>query len=272
MKKNFLLILLFAIHTWAFAQQPSIEKIWETDTTIAVPESVLPHKGKLYISLIDGKGWDDDKKGGIGIMSEDGKVFNIEFVKGLSAPKGMAIYKNKLYVADIKQLVVIKLNNGKVLNRITFPDAEALNDVTVDSKGAVYVSDSRKGNIWAVKKHKPELFLSDIKNPNGIKVINDELYYAEAGLLMKADRQKKITKIGEIPHAIDGIEPVGNNDFLLTSWPGYFYYLYADGTSVLLSDTHQEGINAADLGFDPKEQIIYMPTFNAKKIVAYKLK
>lgn len=120
MKKYFLLILLFAIHTWAFAQQPSIEKIWETDTTIAVPESVLPHKGKLYISLIDGKGWDDDKKGGIGIMSEDGKVFNIEFVKGLSAPKGMAIYKNKLYVADIKQLVVIKLNNGKVLTELLF--------------------------------------------------------------------------------------------------------------------------------------------------------
>ncbi len=270
--KNYILLLLLLSHTMIFAQQYSIEKIWETDTTIAVPESILPHKGQLYVSLIDGAGWEDDKQGGIGIMSKDGKIFNDKFVEGLSAPKGMAIYKNKLYVADIKELIVIKLKNGEIFKRIALPGAEALNDVTVDSKGTVYVSDSRKGNIWAVKKYIPEVYISDVKNPNGVKVVNGELYYAEGATLMKADKHKNITKIGKVSNNIDGIEPVGNGDFLLTSWPGYVYYLYADGRYDLLLETHQQGINAADLGFDQKEKIIYLPTFNGKKIVAYKLK
>jgi hypothetical protein len=39
-----------------------------------------------------------------------------------------------------------------------------------------------------------------------------------------------------------------------------------------LLDTHVEKKNTADIGYDPVNKIVYVPTFNAKTVVAYKLK
>jgi hypothetical protein len=60
------------------AQQPSLTKLWETDTVVAVPESVLPDAANniLYVSLVDGAPWDADGKGGVGRLSPDGKHYN----------------------------------------------------------------------------------------------------------------------------------------------------------------------------------------------------
>src|SRR5687768_3860280 len=100
--KRFAIILssLLALHAQA---QHTVQKLWETDTTLATPESVLPDikKGVLYVSLIDGAPWEKDGKGGIAKVDLNGKITDGYWVSGLSAPKGMAIVGNKLYVADI---------------------------------------------------------------------------------------------------------------------------------------------------------------------------
>ena len=57
--------LSFLAVTSLSAQEHKLEKLWETDSVVAVPESVLPVNGTLYVSLIDGGGWDNDGKGGI---------------------------------------------------------------------------------------------------------------------------------------------------------------------------------------------------------------
>jgi hypothetical protein len=61
MKKMICLLMLSAAIT-AKAQTHSLEKIWETDTIVAIPESVLPDMPNniLYVSLINGGGWDND--------------------------------------------------------------------------------------------------------------------------------------------------------------------------------------------------------------------
>src|SRR5436190_22843858 len=63
--KKFLLMVLSAT-TLTDAAQHQLEKLWTTDTIVAIPESVLPDfkKGILYVSLIDGGGWDADGKEG----------------------------------------------------------------------------------------------------------------------------------------------------------------------------------------------------------------
>ena len=58
---------------------------------------------------------------------------------------------------------------------------------------------------------------------------------------------------------LHGIEPIGNGDFLVTSWPGYIFYVYADGQKELLLDTHEQKKNTADIGYDPVKKIIYVP-------------
>src|SRR5258707_11122948 len=97
--KNFLAIILsFPLPAALIAQTPVLEKIWETDTVVAVPESVLPDaSGKtLFVSLIDGGGWDVDGKGGVGRLGVDGHTYDPSWITGLNAPKGMGRYGGML--------------------------------------------------------------------------------------------------------------------------------------------------------------------------------
>src|ERR1700744_280774 len=97
------------------AQTPSLQKIWETDTIVAIPESVLsePATKTLYVSLIDGGPWDADGKGGVGKLSPVGRQYNGTWITGLNAPKGMGRYGNRLYVADLSEVVVIDVSKGR---------------------------------------------------------------------------------------------------------------------------------------------------------------
>jgi hypothetical protein len=272
--KKIICILLAGITITANAQTHKLEKIWETDTIIPIPESVLPdlQNNLLYISLINGGGWDTDGIGGVGKLNTDGKNFDSTWITGLNAPKGLGRWNDKLYVADVNQVVVVDIKNGKVEKKIPIENAQGLNDITVDGKGIVYVSDSKQAKIWSIENDIPKLYLDNIKGANGLKAINDELLFAEGKLLKKVNAQHQISQIAELPEGIDGIEPVGNGDFIVTAWAGYIFYVSADGHVETLLDSHNEKMNTADIGFDTAEKILYVPTFNAKKIVAYSLK
>lgn len=273
MRKIFFFILLSASFS-ANAQTHSLEKVWETDTIFAIPESVLPDMKNniLYVSLINGPSWENDGIGGIGKLSPDGKNYDSTWITGLNAPKGMGIFKNHLYAADNSEVAVIDIKKGKVILKIAIDGASGLNDITVDDKGIVYVSDSRTAKIWRIENNSPELFLDDVKGVNGLKAIGDDLYIGAGKEFLKADANKKLTKIADLPQGIDGVEPVGNGDFILTAWSGYIFYVTAGGQVETLLETHQEKINTADLGYDPETRTLYIPTFLAKKIVAYRLK
>ncbi|MEI6945991.1 ATP-binding protein [Paraflavisolibacter sp. H34] len=267
----FLLSLFFAAGTKA---QHRVEKLWETDTTLAVPESVLPDlkKGVLYVSLIDGAAWEVDGKGGVGQLDLDGKIRNANWITGLNAPKGMGQWNNKLYVADVTQIVVIDIASGKIDNKITVEGAQALNDITVSPKGIVYISDSRAGRIYRMEKGAITPYLEDLKGVNGLKAIGKDLYLVTAKEVYKAGPDKKLTTIAPLETGGDGLEPVGKGDFIATSWPGYMYYVYANGKKDLLLDTHEQKMNTADIGYHAGKKIIYVPTFYKKSVIAYQLK
>lgn len=180
--KKLISILLACFPLFAIAQHHQLEKIWQTDTIVAVPESVLPDfkKGILYISLIDGGGWDADGKGGVGKLNMDGTNYTGNWVSGLNAPKGLGRYGNRLYVADITDVVVIDIATGKVTKKIPVHSATALNDITVTDKGIVFVSDSRQGRIWRIENDVPSLYLDKVKGANGLKASGQDLVYAEA--------------------------------------------------------------------------------------------
>jgi sugar lactone lactonase YvrE len=251
-----------------------VTKLWETDAVIKTPESVLPdfENQQLYVSLIEGGGWDADGKGGIGILTMDGKIKNQDFVTGLNAPKGLGRLNQNLYAADMGVVVVISLTNGKVLKTIAIPGGKNLNDITADTNtNTIYVSDSKTGRIWKIINDTPELYLEGVNGANGLKQVGSELFFAKGKALWKAGVDKKQVKIADVPNGIDGIEPVGNGDFIVTAWAGYLYYVTADGKVETLLDTHTEKKNAADIGYDQKNKIIYIPSFNGNTVAAYKL-
>jgi hypothetical protein len=177
-----------------------------------------------------------------------------------------------MYVADISNVAVIDIKKGKVEKKIAIEGAQGLNDITVDNKGIVYVSDSRTAKIWRIQNNVATLYLDSIKGVNGLKAIGNDLYIGAGKNFLKADKNKKITKVADVPQGIDGIEPVGNGDFILTAWSGYIFYVTAAGNVETLLESHAEKMNTADIGFDKAKKILYVPTFNAKKVVAYQLK
>ena len=272
MKKLIIPLLLISAMA-ASAQEHKLVKLWETDSVVAVPESVLPDlkNNILYVSLIDGGGWDVDGKGGIAKLGADGKNYNPGWVGGMNAPKGLGRYGNRIYAADISKVVVVNIPTRKIIKKIAIEGASGLNDITVSDRGVVYVSDSKTSRIWKITNNIPSLYLENVKGANGLKAIKGDLIYAEGPSLLRADAQKKITKIAEIPESIDGIEPVGHGDFIVTAWVGYIYYVHANGRVDLLLDTHLEKKNTADIGYDPVKRVLYVPTFLAKRVTAYKL-
>ena len=115
--------------------------------------------------------------------------------------------------------------------------------------------------------------MENIDGVNGLKAVGDLLYIAGGGKkLLKADAGKNMINVAGMPQGGDGIEPIGNGDFLFSAWGGYIYYVYADGRNELLLDTHLEKINTADIGYDPVKRIVYIPTFFKKSVMAYQLK
>jgi DNA-binding beta-propeller fold protein YncE len=275
MKKQVITGSLLLATLFATAQQHEIARKWETDTLLKVPESVLyDAQGKvLYVSNIDGQPWEKDGKGSIGKVGLDGKIIAVDWVTGLEAPKGLGLYKNKLYVADVDKVAVIDTKTASIELTIPVEGAQGLNDLTVDKKGVVYVSDSKNKKVHRIENGKVSTFLENLKGPNGVLINGDDLYVLDAGSLYKVEKDKSLTKLADgMEGGTDGVEHVAGKDFIVSCWQGSIWYVKADGTKQNLLDTREQKINTADIGYDAKNRIIYVPTFWKNKIVAYELK
>jgi hypothetical protein len=271
--KSITIAIAFLLPVALCAQGPSLQKLWETDTIIAVPESVLPDPANhiLYVSLVDGAPWDADGKGGVGRLSPDGKQYNGSWITGLNAPKGMGRYGNRLYVADISNVVVIDIAKGTIIKKIPVAGANGLNDITVDDNGVVYVSDSRSGKVYRIANDIPSLFMDNLDGANGLKASGKNLYILARKQVLLADPQKNLKVICDLPNGGDGVEEVGNGDLIVSEWVGNVFYVYADGRKVQILDRKPEKKNTADIWYEQKTKTLYVPGFFGKTITAYRV-
>jgi hypothetical protein len=115
--------------------------------------------------------------------------------------------------------------------------------------------------------------LQNLQAPNGLLAIGEELLVLDKGSLIKLIGSGGVTTIAEgMDPSTDGIEMVKPNEYLVSAWAGVIYYIYADGSKQTLLDTRVQKANTADIGYDPKNRIVYVPAFYGNKIVAYELK
>lgn len=272
MKKNIIYFLLLFILSFSGIAQHSLTRIWVTDTILPVPESVLYDKTDqiLYTSLMDGSPAERDGKGSIGKLSTDGKIINLNWITGLNAPKGMAKFKNKLFVADLTEIVIIDIKQQKILKKITIDDSKILNDVTIDKKGVVYVSDPKVGKIFKLENNIATVYLENLNKPNGLKFIDNNLYFLDNGSLYKMDDKKNKQLLAEgMEENTDGIEQIADNEFIVSCWTGVVYHVNKDGSKEILSDTRKEEYYSADIGLDNEKKIVYVPSLFKKTITAY---
>ncbi|WP_207513615.1 SMP-30/gluconolactonase/LRE family protein [Longitalea luteola] len=259
----------------ANAQEHQLVKKWETDTLLKVPEAVLYDEANkvLYVTNIDGQPWDRDNKGSVGKVGLDGKIITVDWVSGFSAPKGMGLYKNNLYVADVDKVAVIDIKKGAVVKTIPVEGAQGLNDISVDKKGVIYVSDSKNKKVHRIENGQVTTWLENLKGPNGLLINGNDLFVLDAGGLYKVEKDKSLTKLAEgMEGGTDGVEHVKGKDYIVSCWAGSIWYVNGDGTKQNLLDTREQKINTADIGYDAKNRIVYVPTFFKNNIIAYELK
>lgn len=258
------------------AESVKLEQLWSTKE-LRTPESVLVHKaGKdkfLLVSEIEGDGAALDGKGGIAKLSMSGEILDQDWVRGLNAPKGMAVHGKKLYVADVNELVVVDLASQKIEAKIKVPDSVFLNDVAVDEAGVVYVSDTRTNKIHRFVDHKPEVFLENIASANGLYTSGKNLIIGAGSTLLSVGPDKKQTELASgFESGIDGIEMTKPGEFLVSCWVGLMYYVHADGRIEKLIDSREDKINTADIGYDRDKNLVFVPNFLKDSVTAYQLK
>ena len=253
----------------------------------------------LYVSNVDGNPDDKDNKGFISIISPtNGSIINLNWVSNLNAPKGIDLDNNtgKLYVSDITNLIEIDLSSGKIINRYPVLDNSSLNDVVIDKKGNVFVSDppnnaiftlDTKNNSATTNNKSLQLWLKskELNGPNGITIDNSKNILvvdsmgkgtSEAGGTVKAIGldNKTIISIGKECITV----PVGILDGLQIGTDGKSYYV-SDWNAKNIHIVDTSGIGYHELFNSPMQgmadfRIIYpekelvIPLMTENKIIA----
>lgn len=275
----FLFSLLASLSSFVQAQSPGLKPVWETDTTLRTPESVLfePGQNVLYVACINGNPRLENKSSYIAKVGLDGKVIQLKFTDNLNSTKGMGILGDKLYVTEMTQVAEIALATGKILNRYPIEGAKFLNDIAIDTKkGIIYVTDSNDSKVWAITDGKSNLVLAGapLKGTNGLLFENNQLLIGngDGSLLSLNPATKQLSTIAKGMGGIDGIVALGNKTYMVTEWGGKVWYIHADGTTELKMDTSGQKINSADIGYNPKTKTVFVPTFFHNTVKAYSLK
>jgi hypothetical protein len=99
------------------------------------------------------------------------------------------------------------------------------------------------------------------------------LYVADAGsgINYKLSKQKVLTKYTETAPGADGIVDAGAKCFVVSSWGGEIYFVDENAKATKLLDTKEQKLNSADIDYNRKEQVIYVPTFYGNAVMAYAL-
>ncbi len=251
------------------------------------PESVLydPARKIFYVSNVNGAPTDKDGAGHISKLTADGSVQEAEWVTGLDAPKGLVMRGDQLFVSDIDRLVAIDVSKGEIIGSWPAEGAKFLNDTAVGDDGRVFVSDMLTNAIYVLDGDSLSLWLRDeaLQHPNGLRIEEGQLLIAPWGKDLQEDfstkvlghliavdlASKKISNIGScVPVGnLDGLEPDGQGNWLVTDWvAGALYRIKADGSFENIVDLN---MGSADLEVVDNGGLAVIPMMMDNTVVAH---
>ena len=219
-------------------------------TGFSAPEGVAAAPGGGYfISNVAGNGGEKDGSGWVSKLSGDGEIEAEQFAIGMDAPKGMAVDRGILYVADLDRIHLVDPDDGTLLRTLTIEGAEGLNDMTVWN-ASVLVADSQTGRIYRLSGDEADIWLEDerLAGVSGLTSNGDRLLIAtmESGSLYEITEAKTLNEIATGMKNADGIG-VLESGYLVSSWPGQVWHVSKDGKTTEILNTQANGILQNDL-------------------------
>ena len=264
------------------------EPVWSA-SGFKMPESAeydAAHD-RFYVSNVNGGVMEQDGNGSISLLDGNGKLINVDWITGLHSPKGLALHNNKLYVADVKQLVVINVESGKLVARYEANDSKVLNGIAINKEGKVFVSDWTGNRIYTLEDGELKIWLEnpELNSPNGLWADKTHLYVASWGQNPRDDfttetsgNIKKISlktqQIETLDHEgqwlnLDGIARYAKNKWLVSD--------FLKGEILLISKSgHIEKSlpskkSSADFYYVPEKHLIIVPLLMENQVVAYRV-
>ncbi|MCI5181450.1 MAG: hypothetical protein D3921_02775, partial [Candidatus Electrothrix sp. AW1] len=222
----------------------------------------------------------------LGLFRPDGKVVAIKWIDGskeeitLNAPKGMAIAGNNLFVADINQIQVFSLPDGRQKASIALEGSTFLNGMASGGPdNSVYVTDSGLSKdmkpsgtdavyqVWANGKYEAILQDKEMGHPNGIWHDKDKLIVNTwgSGELFSINSAGQRTNMPKPPAGgLDGLVRLNDGRLIVSSWKGSaLYALKKNGLFTVLA---KRLVSPADIGVDSKRNRLLLPFFKEDKV------
>jgi sugar lactone lactonase YvrE len=262
---------------------------------LQTPESMLHDRAAdvYLVSNINGAPTAGDGNGFITRVSPDGKVAQLKWIDGaragvtLNAPKGMAIARGVLFVADITAVRMFDARSGQFKGSIDIMGTTFLNDVAAGRDGTIYVTDSglkadfspsgtdavyrvdAQGKVATVAKS------TELRGPNGLTVMPDGrvvvVNFAKPGEVYTLGAGGRRENVRKLPKGqLDGVEALPDGTLLVSSWEGSVVYrVTPNGTAtVAVKDVP----SPADIGYDSKRARALIPVFTKNQLVIQPLR
>jgi hypothetical protein len=255
----------------------------------ATPESVLHDEvGDVYlVSNINGHPLQPDGNGFISRVSPSGEVLDLKWIDGetegveLSAPKGMAIVGDVLYVTDITVVRMFDRATGEPLGEIAVEGATMLNDLAPASDGGVYLTDtgfrlSDEGGFEpsgtdAVYHIAPNgdvhTLIADagLGAPNGVVEVDGEVWVVTfgSGEMFRLVDGERVDVATVTEGQLDGIVQIGDRLFI-SSWVSKGVHAGEPGGE--FSAVVTEVQSPADIGYDATRNVILIPLFQLNEV------
>jgi len=199
------------------------------------------------------------------------RVFNDE----LSSTTGLTITQNKLFAVSDTFVTAFNLETAEKIWTLKIPESVGLNDITADSSGNLYVTDSDLGKVFKIDiNNKSSSVLADeFKRPNGTTydANNHRLLICSLGFdvpiqaINLNDNALSTVTSTNLSH-LDGIAQDNQGNTYVSSWYTHSVYKFDKDFSESPEQISSGQSGPADIFFNKQKNILAIPNMKANEL------